>query len=337
MLAETLNRNEELDRAFKAADRGAQGGIRAKQIEPKGSISALCLHELSRTKFKPRAPLLSPILCSQDLAMVFAPRGVGKTHFALALSFAVATGGVFLTWQAKAPRKVLYLDGELPGETMQRRLLMHTPATEPEPGFFRVFTPDLLGMEQALPDLAEPGGQAQIETLIESDTALIVVDNLSAWMRGHKAENDSESWIPMSEWVLSLRRRGLAVLLVHHAGKNGEQRGTSKREDLLDVVIKLSRPKDYESTQGARFLVEFTKARHLQGDDAQSLELQLSEKPDGSARWDWQTAEGSTFEKVVQLACEGLTQAEIARELELNRSTVNRHFRKGLTTGQIRG
>ena len=38
-------------------------------------------------------------------------------------------------------------------------------------------------------------------------------------------ENEVESRLPVQQWVLSLRRRGISVLLIHHAGRNGEQRG----------------------------------------------------------------------------------------------------------------
>ena len=37
----------------------------------------------------------------------------------------------------------------------------------------------------------------------------------------------------MQNWLLKLRRQGKSVLLIHHAGTNGRQRGTSRREDAL--------------------------------------------------------------------------------------------------------
>ncbi len=298
-------------------------------------IKAIDLHELAKMQFKPREPLLEPWLHSQDLCQVFAGRGIGKTHFCLAIAYAVATGSKFLDWQAHKPRKVLYLDGELPGNVMQSRLLSHLPEKEPEPGFLRVFTPDLLGMDDAMPDLASYAGQDAINSMIEPDTALVVVDNLSAWARGSRAENDAESWTPIASWVLELRRRGMAVLIVHHAGKSGEQRGTSKREDLLDVVIKLARPKDYDPQQGARFEMSFTKARNLHGSGAEGLEIQLIETAEGTAAWTWNTIEGSTFQRVIDLANEGLSQAEIARELDINRSNVSRHYRRAFQDGLI--
>ena len=295
---------------------------------PMPDLKAVDLHILAKMEFKPRQPLLSPWLHSQDLCMLFAARGVGKTHFALAISYAVATGGEFLNWQANQPSKVLYLDGELPGNVMQSRLLTHLPKKEPEPGYFRVFTPDLMSIDDVMPDLATHEGQAVINSMIEPDTALIVIDNLSAWARGSRSENDAESWLPIATWVLALRRQGIAVLLIHHAGKGGQQRGTSKREDLLDVVIKLSRPIDYDPKQGARFEMSFSKARNLHGEDAEGLEIILSEDSEGYASWNWTTLEGSTYQRVIDLANEGLSQSEIARELDVNRSTVNRHYRK---------
>lgn len=299
------------------------------------ALKAVDLHTLANMKFKPRQPLLSPWLNSQDLCMLFAARGIGKTHFALAISYAVATGGKFLAWGADQPRKVLYLDGELPGTVMQQRLLTHIPQKEPQPGYFRVFTPDLMSIDDVMPDLATTEGQSVINSMVETDTALIVLDNLSAWARGSRSENDAESWLPLASWILSLRRQGIAVLIVHHAAKGGQQRGTSKKEDLLDCVIKLSRPIDYDPKQGARFEMEFTKARNLHGDAAEGLEVILNEDSDGCASWSWTTLEGSTYQRVIDLANEGLSQSDIARELEVNRSTVNRHYRKAQEAGMI--
>lgn len=297
-------------------------------------LAALDLRDLAAHQFKQREPLLLPWLNSQDLAMIFAGRGIGKTHLALAVSMTVATGGTFAKWHAPRAAKVLYLDGELPGAVLQSRLAMHLPDVEPQPGYFRAFTPDLLPEGVALPDLSTIEGQHTINLMIEDDTELVVIDNLSAWCRTGR-ENEAESWHPIATWILQLRRRGLAVLLIHHAGKGGQQRGTSKREDLLDVVIGLSRPKDYDPKQGAVFVLEFTKARNLAGDDAQSLELELG-GDESRAVWKCNTVEASTFDRVVTLANEGLSQAEIATELDLNKSNVSRHFRKAKEAGLLK-
>lgn len=291
-------------------------------LEP---LSAPCVHDLARMKFKARETILEPWLHTQDLVMIYAARGIGKTHFQLAIAFAIATGTRFAKWQATKPRKVLVLDGELTGPLAQQRCLMHCPDVEPAPGFLRVFTPDLLQDGQAMPDLSTLEGQDLIEPML-GDAEVVIVDNLSAWARSGR-ENESESWIPVANWLLQMRRRGKSVILIHHAGKSGQQRGTSKREDLLDVVIGLSRPTDYEPSQGAVFVAEFTKARSLMGSDAESIELELTGDPD-RAVWKWRTVESSTYDRIVALTKEGLTPSEICAELDVNKSTVSRHLRK---------
>jgi|SRR6516162_856742 hypothetical protein len=37
-------------------------------------------------------------------------------------------------------------------------------------------------------------------------------------------------------WALQLRRAGKSVILIHHAGKSGRQRGTSRKEDALEPL-----------------------------------------------------------------------------------------------------
>jgi putative DNA primase/helicase len=322
---------DRIDRAAQVLDADI-ASLKTDAITQALVVRAVTVQELARMHFKPRAPILEPWLHSQDLAMIFAARGIGKTHFALAAAFAIATGGSFAKWTAPRAAKVLYLDGELPGSLMQKRLLMHVPDIEPAPGFLRIFTPDLLPDGVPMPDLSTREGQTVIEAMI-SDAEVVFIDNLSAWARSGK-ENEGESFQPIAEWMLRLRRKGIAVVLIHHSGKNGQQRGTSRREDLLDVVIGLSHPKDYDPRQGAVFVAEFTKARNLMGDDAQSLELALAGDED-HAVWTWKTAETSTRDRVVALSKDGLTPTEIAHELEVNRSTVSRALRKAREIGEL--
>ncbi len=54
--------------------------------------------------------------------MIDGPRGLGKTHVSLNVAYAVATGGEFLGWKAPQPRRVLFIDGEMPGALLQERL-----------------------------------------------------------------------------------------------------------------------------------------------------------------------------------------------------------------------
>ncbi len=294
------------------------------------------IHDLLAFKLPPREVMLAPWLLSQSLNMVYAWRGIGKTHVALGIAYAVSSASNFLGWESKTASKVLYLDGEMPGAALQTRLAAIVAASEKEPeqGYLSIVTPDL--QTGAMPDLGTWAGQDSINAAIESTGAvLIIVDNLSCLVRSGGRENDAESWHMISTWALAMRAKGKSVIFIHHAAKNGQQRGTSKREDLLDVVICLKRPPDYSPVDGAVFEIHYEKARNLSGEETNPIEAKLTTDEQGAQVWTWRALEDSTLDRVVELANEGLSQAEIANELELNRSTVSRAWRKADALGMI--
>lgn len=291
--------------------------------------------ELMQADFPPRDMLLHPFLESQSLSMIYAWRGVGKTHLSLGMAYALASGGEFLGWRAAAPVPTLYLDGEMPGAALRERVARIAASNDAEPpdGMLRFLTPDLQP-KGVMPDLATALGQRAIEDVL-GDARVIIVDNLSCLARAGK-ENEGDSWQPVAEWALRMRATGKSVVFVHHAGKGGQQRGTSKREDLLDVVIALKRPADYTPEQGARFEVHFQKARALFGQDVAPLECTLTTKSDGTQHWATRTVEAASDGQMIELAELGLTQAEIARELDVHRSTVLRALKRAQDEGRYR-
>jgi hypothetical protein len=297
---------------------------------------ALEIGDVLTKQFPDKEVFLTPWLRKQDLSMVYAKRGVGKTHFSLAVAYAVASGGKFLKWQAYKPRRVLFIDGEMSGSAIQDRLkalVTANPSSEPPIGYFRVITPD--AHEFALPDLGTLEGQKALAPII-GDAELIVLDNLSSLMFSAK-ENEGEGWLPMAAWALQQRKAGRAVLFIHHAGKNGAQRGSSRREDLLDTVIALKHPGDYDPEQGARFEIVFEKSRGLVGESCRSIEAALTTDTNGNQVWNWSESEGATFDRVVELKKLGMTNGEIAIELDKNRSTIHRHIKRATELGTLGG
>ena len=299
---------------------------------------AVTVRELLDAALPEREVQLDPWLHKQALCMVFAPRGTGKTHFSLGVAYALWSGGQFLGWQAARPLRVLFIDGEMPATVLQERLraIMQADSREGEidADTFRIITPDLL--DGAPPDLASPDDQARLQRLIDDfKPDIIIADNISTLVRSRRSENDAESWIPVQEWALRMRQQGRSVLFIHHAGKGGAQRGTSKREDVLDVVLALRRPGDYTPEQGARFEVHFEKARHLHGDNAKPFEASLQTGPDGRQLWALRSLEDSTLDRAVTLARDGLTQSDIAEELGVHKSNVSRALKKARQAGLL--
>ena len=277
--------------------------------------------------FTPRTMLLSPVLTSQSLTMVYGPRGIAKTHVAVGIAWALASGGEFLGWKAVAPVRVLYLDGEMPGADLKERVarVVASSPNESPAGYLRFMTPDAQ-QDWIVPNLYTPEGQAAIAQVID-DAQVIIVDNLSCLVRGGK-ENEGESWQPVAEWALRQRAAGRSVIFIHHAGKGGQQRGTSKREDLLDTVISLRRPSDYTADQGARFEVHFEKARALYGEDVQPFEAQLESMEDGTQAWTTRKVSDATDEQILEMAELGMSTRDIGQEVGVNYSTVARRLQR---------
>ena len=311
--------------------------LASKAIESAASqLKVVGLHDFIAMELPQREPILSPWLMTQSLSMIYGWRGVGKTHASLGVSYAVSCGGEFLHWKADKPRHVLLVDGEMPAPALQERLatIITSSGIEPAAGYLSIITPDL--QDGAMPDLAAHEGQESISEVADRVNAeLIVLDNLSCLVRGGGRENDAESWVSVSEWALRQRQLGWSVLFIHHSGKNGQQRGTSKREDLLDVVISLRRPPDYDPADGACFEIHYEKARHLSGNDVDPIEAKLTVDSHGLSTWAWRPVSESTHDRVVDLANEGLSQADIAAELGIHKSNVSRAYRKADEAGLI--
>jgi putative DNA primase/helicase len=115
--------------------------------------------------------------------------------------------------------------------------------------------------------------------------------------------------------------------MVHHQGKGGDQRGTSAKEDILDTVIRLDRPGDYRSEQGARFEVHLTKARGIYGVDAKPFEAQLFANGQ-TLTWAAREIEDAAIEQMRGLLAEGFTVRDIAEEMGLSKSAAGRLKKK---------
>ena len=304
----------------------------AKELQTR-ALQSVSVRDFLQMELPVREHLLAPWLPTQGLAMIHAARGTGKTHLSLGIAYAVASGGRFLNWQAPQARGVLFIDGEMPAGVLQERLARLTsPAVEIQAPF-QLITPDLQPF--GIPDLGSLEGQRTIDQYVTDDIKLLVVDNLSCLVRSGK-ENEAESWQPVQSWALRHRARGRSVLFIHHSGKAGMQRGTSRREDVLDTVIALRRPVDYRPQDGAVFDVCFEKARGIYGGDVEPFEAKLTTDAHGRQTWVTRSVEDSTYERVIELLSEGLSQAEIARELNVNRSTVSRHAKRAKAEGKAR-
>jgi len=288
-------------------------------------LRSVTAEELLSLPLPRREYALAPVLPLPGLAMLYAPRGVGKTFAALSVALGVASGGTVLKWRAPKPRRVVYVDGEMPAGQMQERLarlIRAADAHPPEADFLRFISADLAA--EGLPSLADGATQDALDRLMgDLGTEVLILDNLSTLVTNLR-ENESDDWVSFQAWLLSQRRAGRCVLVIHHAGKSGQQRGTSRREDALDTVIALRRPADYGPERGAAFEAHLEKARGVTGGDAAPFAAELVETPEGGFAWAWRDLGDERRARAAELLAAGVSIRDVAEETGLSRSAVHR-------------
>ncbi len=263
------------------------------QVEPFPLELVHSVAEFVSLLIPPREPILDGLLLTKSLVEVFSKRGVGKTFFTLSLCLCIARGtGKFMEWPVHKARRVLYVDGEMSGSELQERLRKFCAGNAPRnldilasDTFYQLF--------QTSMNLASVAQQEQFMGLLDALEAqgrlqeVVALDNKSALTCGTE-ENSNTEQQGFGNFLKALRHRGLTAVVVHHAGKTGDQRGASGFEDPFDLVIKLEEPKaDDEASiaEGAEFAVSFTKHRNLRKPEPYSVLVELVEDLNGTFDW----------------------------------------------------
>lgn len=307
----------------------------AKPLIPR----ALTFDELMALEVKPRAELCGPWLKERTITEVYGWRGAGKSWFGLSLAYAVSAGVSFMRWSVPEPRGVLYVDGEMDLEDIKERFSLIRKSEEKRAG--RKLPPKLRYLADShedifpngLPKLSTKEGKALVEANLEG-VSLLVLDNLST-LYNSAIENDAESWVETQDWLVSLRRRGISVVFVHHSGKGGQQRGSSKREDVINNVIALKQPEDHQAEDGCAFTLKFEKSRGVKGPAVAPLSALLTEDEDGYLVWALQESKEAKTSRILALKEEGMGIREIARTLGMDPGNVSRSLKKQTQGGVL--
>lgn len=273
---------------------------------------------------KPEA-ILGPIINRGSIGMVHGPRGLGKSLWCQSASVCAAAGTPFLDFLVPKPVITVYADGEMLDWERQKRFkrIEGDNAIKGVRDRLYIIRPNFDA--GVLPDLETAEGQRLLEELLPQGTALLIIDNLSAWCRSGR--EDAESWRKVQEWAMRMRAKGYAILFVHHSNKRGGQRGTSMREDVLDYVIAL-RPATNRAAKGTSFEMHFEKLRHVPRDKIKSVLLRYRTPKDKPARWEISPlAPDEKMAEVSALQEQGLTNVEIAKQLGVSRATIQRYVK----------
>jgi AAA domain-containing protein/DnaB helicase-like protein len=289
--------------------------------------------ELRQLTLKSRRKLLGDWFCEGDLGFIFASRGVGKTWLALAIAQALSTGGKLGEWTAHAFVKVLYIDGEMPPDLMRSRCEGLDASNDNLQSLNHEILFDRTG--KVLNITNREIQEAITQRCLASAVKVLILDNLSTLASGMR-ENEADSWELVNNWLLDLRRRKIAVVIVHHAGRSGEMRGTSKREDNVFWILALDdAKKDADDKRGARFISRFTKPSRNTQEEVPAYEWHfVTDEPTGVVSIGYKLAQ--TMDVFLGLIEDGVTECgQIAQEMKTSPATISRLAKRAIDAGKI--
>jgi KaiC/GvpD/RAD55 family RecA-like ATPase len=321
-------------------------------IEGKSNASKLrmpSLEELLASEFPERQHLLFPWLREQESCMVYAGTGVGKSLFALSAAIAIAGGGKFLGWTVDQRHsgegwRVLYVDGEMHIADVQERARMLLKAV---PGI------DRSEAGKNITFLArqhqKPGAKFPLITdkdgmrFIQSEVAkqkfdLVILDNFST-LGEVEDENSAASFNAIQQFLLNLKVQGVATILVHHAGKSGDFRGSSKLAATFETIIKLEKVKEEVEHGEAQFRVVWEKVR-AGGPKKQVREvvakLVSNEGEEQSfQQWEYEAGNLSRLDDMKERMqnSEFITQVEMGHVYGVSKAMIGKDIEKGIRLG----
>ena len=354
IIAKSEKRPDVLDRAFRHSglfrtkwDRSVGGGKTYGQM----TISKVLMEDKSREttkesivveldEFKVMSmpeirTIMMPWLTFGSTHMIYAPRGAGKTFFAISLGLAVVHSTDFGDWELKESVNVLYVDGEMLPQMMRDRISgLQKNLGEKRNKLFILSSGLNLQNGKSPINIAKPEWREFIlNQVIEKNIKSMFLDNISALTPGVE-ENDSTAWDEIARWGTEVKQTGCSLIFIHHAGKGGQQRGTSAREDSLDTVISLKPTSSLNA--GVDVDVVFEKSRHIAGLSVSAMNFKILSDPGSTElRWEMGIAGTSKRDDAIRMMINGESLKDISTKLSISRVVVNRYKRMAIEKGWL--
>lgn len=221
------------------------------------SLPPLTLDEWRERDLPPPDFIMGNWLTTTTRCLLTAATGLGKTNFGLALGMRIAAGQDFLHWQARRTARVLYIDGEMSRRLLRERVLDEERRVGASPKtFFALSHEDIKGFKP----LNTIEGQEWMNALIKKlgGIDLVIADNIMCLTVGDM--KDPEPWQQTIPWALSLTKRAIGQIWIHHTGHDETRSyGDKTREWQMDTVIHCDAVRRDETD--VSFSMSFKKAR----------------------------------------------------------------------------
>jgi replicative DNA helicase len=316
---------------------GAEASIKAL-VSTNGDNPAVVVgfNSLLKRVCPPVEYAIEPLLSSRGTGEIFAWRGTGKSYITTDMAAKISTGAPMMFgghrgggghWPISRAYRILYVYGEMDDTEIQERaralakmLEGNSPTDEQLGTMCKDYQPNWR------PKISTPRDRKFIEDrLFGYGYEGLILDNISTlWPTSVEQQSDRSAIL--AEWFTDLNQRGVWVIFLHHAGKSGEQRGDSEKEDMLSFVLKLRRPANYKPEEGLRVEVHVDKNRHKpsNGQWLMPFEINLMKNSEGELEWLTRPAHDAQRAAAFDMFKNGMPTMFVGSEVGVSRATIYR-------------
>ncbi len=282
---------------------------------------------------------IDPLLSKRGTGEVYGWRGTGKSFVCTQMAVDIAMGsdtiwgghrGAGGHWTITRPFRQLYVYGEMDESEVQERVREIARMRDSN-----IPTDEQLGtmcmdyQKTWRPKIATPRDRKIIEErLFGGGYEGLWLDNLST-LWPSSTELQSERSAILADWFTELNQRGIWVVFLHHAGKQGTQRGDSEKEDMLSFVIRLRNPANYKQEERLRVEVAIEKNRHKGSSPSVArmlvpFEIQLIKDALGKLCWVTRPAQAAQRAAAFEMFKNKMPTMLVAQEVGVSRATAYR-------------
>lgn len=281
---------------------------------------------------------IEPLLSSRGTGEIFAWRGTGKSYITTQMAVDIALGKPMMFgghrgggghWPISRAYRTLYVYGEMDDSEIKQRAVALARMADLSGG---IPTDDQLGtmckdyQKSWRPKLSTARDRKLIEDRIFGyGYEGVILDNISTLWPTNQ-ENQTDRSAILADWFTDLNQRGIWVIFLHHAGKSGEQRGDSEKEDMLSFVLKLRRPANYKAEEGLRVEVHVEKNRHKPSESRwlMPFEIALARNAAGEMIWASRPAQEAQRRAAFEMFKNDMPAMFVGQEVGVSRATIYR-------------
>lgn len=271
---------------------------------------------------------LYPIVPEDSIVLVVGQPGVGKTFFLMSLCDAITKGRDFGIWKNLiGEKKILYIDAEMPYKIFQKNI-RDLNVNDNFMSYCKSYTYMKTGESMVLTNSLYR--KEVMEYAVKNDIKIIVFDNLSV-LAPEIDENKKQDYDPLNQFFLELRAVGVTSIVVHHTNKSRDQSGHKSKENNVDNIMYLMKPKDYDKDRdNLRAVLSFDKARLCVEEKGLMNTREVQYQKGMRGRYEWTFGKPNLVDDpdFINALVDGKTQTELSEMYNVSTSTIGNWTQK---------